>query len=81
MEAYGDFAKVYDELMDNIPYELWGERLDEMIQKYGVSKPERDVETALDAERNLVLDLGCGTGTMTEIKYAKGYDMIGVDLS
>ena len=81
MEAYSDFARVYDELMDNIPYELWGERLNEMIQKYGVSKPEREVETALEAERNLVLDLGCGTGTMTEIMYAKGYDMIGVDLS
>lgn len=81
MEAYGDFAKVYDELMDNIPYEMWGERLDSLIRKYGVSRPERDVETALDAERNLVVDLGCGTGTLTELMYDKGYDMIGVDLS
>ena len=81
MEAYEDFAKVYDELMDNIPYELWGERLDDTIREYGVSRPMRDVESALEAERNLVVDLGCGTGTLTELMYGKGYDMIGVDIS
>ena len=81
MEVYRDFAAVYDELMDNTPYELWGERLDSLIKKYGVSKPERDAEGLLDSEKNLVVDLGCGTGTLTELMYAKGYDMIGVDMS
>lgn len=81
MEAYGDFAGVYDELMDNTPYEQWGQRLAGLIEKYGVSKPERDVEDVLASERNLVLDLGCGTGTLTEMMYQKGYDMIGIDLS
>lgn len=81
MEAYGDFAAVYDELMDNTPYELWGERLDSLIKKYGVSRPDRDAEGLLESERNLVVDLGCGTGTLTELMYNKGYDMIGVDIS
>lgn len=81
MKIYQDFAKVYDELMDDTPYPLWGERLDQLIRKYGVSKPERDVEGLLDSERNLVVDLGCGTGTLTELMYQKGYDMIGVDAS
>lgn len=80
-ETYSDFAGVYDELMDNTPYDQWAARLDSLIRKYGVSKPERDVEGALDAERNLVVDLGCGTGTLAEIMYGMGYDMIGVDLS
>lgn len=81
MEAYGDFAGVYDELMDDTPYDQWAARLDSLIRKYGVSKPERDVEGVLDAERNLVVDLGCGTGTLAEIMYGMGYDMVGVDLS
>ena len=78
---YQDFAAVYDELMDNTPYEKWGERIDTLIRKYGVSRPERDVEDLLASERNLVLDLGCGTGTLAELMYQKGYDMIGVDIS
>lgn len=81
MKTYQDFAEVYDELMDNVPYEKWGERLDMLIQRYGVSKPERDSEDVLESERNLVVDLGCGTGTLTELMYQKGYDMIGVDAS
>lgn len=81
MGMYQDFAAVYDTFMDNTPYELWGERLDGLIRKYGVSRPERDAEDILDSERNLVVDLGCGTGTLTELMYQKGYDMIGVDTS
>ena len=38
-----------------------------------------DEEDVLASERNLVLDLGCGTGTLTELLYQKGYDMIGID--
>lgn len=81
MEAYQDFAYVYDELMDATPYEEWCEFLTGLIEKYGVSKPERNAREVLDSERNLVLDLGCGTGTLTELLYQKGYDMIGVDSS
>lgn len=41
MEAYGDFAYVYDEFMDNTPYEQWCAYLCESINKYGVSKAAR----------------------------------------
>ncbi len=78
-EIYGDFAAVYDRFMDATPYEEWCRIVTELIEKYGVSRPERDSENALEAERNLVVDLGCGTGTLTELLYQKGYDMIGVD--
>lgn len=78
---YEDFAEVYDELMDDTPYEQWAERIHTLIGRYGISRPERDTEDLLSSERNLVVDLGCGTGTLTELMYGRGYDMIGVDLS
>ena len=68
MEAYTSFARVYDTFMDNIPYEEWGKYLTALLEEYHVTE-------------GLVLDLGCGTGTMTELLAAKGYDMIGVDYS
>lgn len=76
MEAYTDFASVYDTFMDETPYEEWAKFLHQLIKEYGISQPVRD-----DSEKNLVLDLGCGTGTLTELLYRKGYDMIGVDFS
>lgn len=79
--SYQDFAEVYDELMDEVPYEQWCEKIRNCIEAYGISKPERNAQDALDSERNLVLDLGCGTGTLTELLYDLGYDMIGVDNS
>lgn len=81
MESYQDFAYVYDEFMDETPYDEWCERIDTLIKKYGVSKPVRGVTDTLESEKNLVVDLGCGTGTLTEMLYEKGYDMIGVDNS
>ena len=76
--AYQDFAYVYDELMDETPYEQWCETLVDLIEQYGVSKPNRDSTNILETERNLVVDLGCGTGTLTHLMYQKGYDMVGV---
>lgn len=68
MEAYTSFARVYDTFMDNIPYEEWAKYLTALLREYGVTE-------------GLMLDLGCGTGTMTEMLAGQGYDMIGVDYS
>ena len=68
MEAYTGFAEVYDLFMDNIPYEEWGIYVKGLLKEYGV-------------DEGLVLELGCGTGTMTEILASAGYDMIGIDQS
>ena len=68
MEAYTDFAYVYDTLMDNTPYGEWCARITDILRRYGI-------------EKDLVLDLGCGTGTLTELLAKEGYDMIGIDYS
>ena len=68
MESYTSFAKVYDTFMDNVPYDLWCGYLHELLKQYGV-------------EKGIILDLGCGTGSVTEQLAVRGYDMIGVDYS
>lgn len=66
--SYTVFAYVYDELMDNVPYDEWAEYLKELLKEQGVSK-------------GIVCELGCGTGQMTRRLSKAGYDMIGIDLS
>ncbi len=68
MEAYTSFASVYDTFMDNVPYGEWGGYIYTLLCRYGVKS-------------GIILDLGCGTGTITEILAGYGYDMIGVDNS
>lgn len=68
MDAYTSFSAVYDIFMDNIPYEEWCEYLSGLLKEYEVMD-------------GLVLDLGCGTGSLTELLAQKGYDMIGIDNS
>ncbi|MGN0277827.1 MAG: class I SAM-dependent DNA methyltransferase [Lachnospiraceae bacterium] len=80
MEAYTDFALVYDTFMDDTPYEEWCDYLVELLERYGDSSmSELEKDTNLRQEKNTILDLGCGTGTLTELLARKGYDMIGID--
>ncbi|MDO4521842.1 MAG: class I SAM-dependent methyltransferase [Eubacteriales bacterium] len=68
MAAYSEFASVYDMFMDDIPYETWLANVTKILQECGICE-------------GLVLELGCGTGTFTELLAQAGYDMIGVDNS
>ena len=68
MEAYTSFAQVYDLFMDNVPYEEWCAYIAGILRDYGI-------------EDGLVLELGCGTGSLTRALSGAGYDMIGVDNS
>ena len=69
METYTGFAEVYDEMMDNIPYVEWEEYLLQLLFLNNV-KPDA-----------IITEIGCGTGTMTELLADEGFKMSGIDLS
>ncbi len=68
MEAYGEFARVYDLFMSDVDYDSWSRYIIGLLREEGI----RD---------GLVLELGCGTGSLTMRLARAGYDMIGVDNS
>ena len=85
MEAYTGFAEVYDIFMDETPYEEWCACLTELLEKHrsggavGIETDDSVIKENLQQEHNSILDLGCGTGTLTELFARRGYDMIGID--
>ena len=68
MDSYGEFAAVYDRLMDDFDYPAWAEYYIGLLTRCGI-KPRK------------ICDCACGTGSMT-IQFAKkGLTVTGVDLS
>lgn len=67
--AYGEFAKIYDELIyEDINYDKMVQRLNELIEKHDIAKED-------------YLDLACGTGNVA-IRMAKEFkNTYAVDLS
>lgn len=66
-EGYNSIARVYDKLNAEINYSAWADYVEKCFLRYMPNKPE------------IVLDLACGTGSMTYELLKRGYDMIGVD--
>ena len=66
-EGYNVIANVYDKLNSDIDYGKWADFIEKVFDKYLERRPE------------IVLDLACGTGSMTVELASRGYDMIGVD--
>lgn len=66
---YNVFASVYDALTDDVNY------IDT------VAYLEKIFEKQMDYKPKLMLELACGTGSVTSLLSKKGYDMIGADLS
>ena len=66
MGAYHSFSYFYDILTSNISYKHMAEYFDSLIKMYG-------------GRTNILLDLACGTGSLSEEMSRMGYDVIGVD--
>ena len=67
---YDLLAPIYDSINSDIDYSEWADFIEKIIARdYKQGKPE------------LVLDLGCGTGSMTLELARRGYDMTGIDYS
>lgn len=67
VDGYSSIARVYDKLNKEINYAEWADFIEKCFERYLDKKPE------------IVLDLACGTGSMTYELAGRGYDMIGID--
>lgn len=66
--SYGIFSEFYDALTANVSYDTVAQVLGSLLTRYGKG-------------RGLLLDLACGTGSVSVRLAEKGYEVIGVDLS
>lgn len=63
---YEQFAYAYDRMMRNVNYIRWCGYIETLFEMYGC-KPDH------------ILDLACGTGSLTILLASKGYKMTGLD--
>lgn len=68
MSCYGPLAFWYDQLTGDVPYEQFADFYEAEFSRAG-------------GEFRLLLDLCCGTGTLTHIMARRGYELIAVDSS
>jgi len=68
MEQYTSLAEYYDELTQDVPYERFADRICALLRRNRLPV-------------QLVLELGCGTGTLSRILSQRGFEMICCDNS
>ena len=70
LSGYSILVPVYDKLNGTVDYSLWADYIEECFKKFS---PEKEIKS--------VLELGCGTGSMTLELARRGYDMTALDIS
>ncbi|MGO4887258.1 class I SAM-dependent DNA methyltransferase [Anaerobacillus sp. MEB173] len=65
---YEKFAYLYDQLMNDAPYDQWLSYMEHQVSRYGNGGKK-------------VLDVGCGTGSIAIPLAVKHFDVTGVDIS
>ncbi|MGI6498134.1 MAG: class I SAM-dependent DNA methyltransferase [Oscillospiraceae bacterium] len=68
MSAYEALALVYDRLTEDVAYHRWADYIERQFKRSG-----REIRT--------VLDLACGTGSLSCVLAQRGYEVIGADAS
>ena len=66
--SFGAVTPFYDALMAGVPYRFWADYLERLWKRHGTHP-------------RTVLDLACGTGTMSRLLTERGYGVTGADLS
>ena len=69
MKPYNHFAEIYDDLTENVNYKVRSDHISGFFNKYNIPK------------NGSILDLACGTGSVSAEFIKKGYHITGIDLS
>lgn len=70
MSSYTSLAECYDEFTGDVRYSIWADYLTGLFDKYSDKDGVHDV-----------LDLACGTGSLSVILAERGFEVIGTDAS
>ena len=68
MSGYGDFAYYYDALTENVDYAARCDYICDLLAENGIGK-------------GILLDMACGTGTLSAMLAKRGFEIVGVDAS
>lgn len=66
--SFGPIAEYYDDLMGQVPYEMWADYFELLL-------------LTMEKSPKSMLDVCCGTGTVAELMCKRGYEVSGIDLS
>jgi len=69
IEPYSLFSEIYDDTMKDVPYLQWASFIHEILTRFEISYD------------SLILDVGCGTGTLTRYLFSYYANIIGMDIS